>query len=401
MKHRYFHLILLLFTSVICYPQVNNFFLTGMANIANAEYTAAESAFTSSIAADTFKAKSFYYRGISRMHSGNTSGAKADFICAKDFNISDAVLMLAKVYAREGNAKDAVSFLEQYIEKNKESNSSKAVKDTSFKKIYSSEDWQNFITSYQVSPIEESMTAVTYFIKKGDYKSAHSEVDKALARNPNSDNLHALKSLIYKAEGLYSPACYEIKKSIEAEPLNTDYLELYGDYCFVLNDNATALQNYETVKTLQPEKFENYLKIARVDLRLDKPNEAILETNGYLRYFPKDTAAQFLSAKINFITKNYTNAMKQLNLLMGENPPRADWFLLRGLAYYETNTYKFAAYDLSMCLDLEPNNPDANYYLGNTQSELGNKELACYYWKRAEKAGELMAIEQINKNCSN
>ena len=84
---------------------------------------------------------------------------------------------------------------------------------------------------------------------------------------------------------------------------------------------------------------------------------------------------------------------------MENDTSNAEYFKARGLTYYQTHTYQQAAYDLSMSLDLVPDDQKANYYLGLAQHSLGNEKMACYYMNRARKYGELKAIEFLQENC--
>jgi tetratricopeptide (TPR) repeat protein len=385
----------------VCLPQDNSQFLRGVASLHKSDYLSAEDAFSKSITAAVFPVKCYYYRGIARMESGNFVGSVSDLKTACDSNYTAAFFKLAELYAGNNNADKAIFYLQLFLSKNSSHYTEKYLKDPAFKPIYSSAPWQDFISDYKPGFLEQTVEEANYFIKKHDFYSAHTLLDKALLKQPDAACLHTLKAISYMAEGLTALACQQIKKSVELDPKNAESLGLAGD-CYTLNhDYSTALGYYEKLRQLNPEDFGNYLKIARTDIALNKISEAANNTDLYLSFLPTDTTAVYLSAKIKYIEKDYTSALKQLNQLMKEHAPHADWFLLRGLVYYETGTYKYASADLSMSLDLNPGNAKANYYLGNAEFKLGNKQLACYYWKRAQSFGEFEAVEQLLNNCSN
>jgi lipoprotein NlpI len=104
--------------------------------------------------------------------------------------------------------------------------------------------------------------------------------------------------------------------------------------------------------------------------------------------------------QILYKESRYLDALKYFNKLLEDDASQAKYFFARGMTYFQTKTYKFAAYDLSMSLDLEPDNAEANLYLGITSYYIGNEELCCYYLNRAKNFGEMTAITYLQKYCN-
>ena len=108
----------------------------------------------------------------------------------------------------------------------------------------------------------------------------------------------------------------------------------------------------------------------------------------------------FLGGELAYAQGNYVDALKYFNDLLERDQSKASFFKARGLTYYQTRIYKQAGYDLSMSLDLDPDDPEVNYYKGLTENALGDTYKACYYMQRALRDDYLPAKEYLDKHCT-
>lgn len=398
MKQYLFILIFSISWQIISIGQTN-VYLKGVALIKSERFELAEKMLDTALIEDSIIDKIYLNRSISRFKQNNFSSAEVDLKKALDKDNSMAVFWLAKTYAEQQKPALALEYLEKYLISGSVPNPNKIFKDESFKKIYGSIEWQQFISNFEPNEIQSAIINAEQNCSRQNYKSAHQQIDNALAKYPASSLLHSAKAGIYEQEGNFTLARFEMKKASDMEPLNVSFLSKIGDYSFILNDYQSANNIFLKVYELQPEEFDILLKIARTSLKTNQFSDSRQMALNYLNYFPEDTSAIFLKAKADYGLKEYTSVLKSVNVLMEKNGPRAEWYLLRGMAYFETSTYKYASYDLSMSLDLNPNNTDANYFLGNCEYEQGNNSLACYYWQRALKLGDSRAFDKIHENC--
>jgi tetratricopeptide (TPR) repeat protein len=370
-----------------------------MACLAKEEFKLAENSLDSAILLNPANGKGFLNRGIARFRQLNFEGAEKDFQIALSFDYNEAFLYLAKLYAEQNKPAQSVASLNKYLEKITIANPYKVFKDESLRKIHNSNEWQDFINNFHPTQIQESIINAEQNLVKQNYFAAHQVIIDAQVHNPASAILFEYNSEIYAKEGNITLARTEIKKAVNIAPGNIEYLCKLADYDYSLGDYQSAYKNYQVVNASSPEYFIVYTKLARTCLKLKKPAESKKLSFKFLEFFPNDTSAILLNAKSDFELKDYKSTLISINSLMKKYPPHADWFLLRGMTYYETNTFNSAAYDLSMSLDLNPNNLDANYYMGLAEIEKGNKQLACYYFQRALKLGDNRAYNKIEKNC--
>jgi Flp pilus assembly protein TadD len=122
------------------------------------------------------------------------------------------------------------------------------------------------------------------------------------------------------------------------------------------------------------------------------------EISLYLKYFESEEAFHF-AGQISYASGNYFNALKYYNRLMREAKPNALYFNERGMIYYQTGAFDLASKDLSMSLDLEPENAETNLYMGLAEYYRGNTRGACYYWNRAKENGDKKAVEYLKQYC--
>jgi Tfp pilus assembly protein PilF len=391
--------IVLLFTD-ICFAQSIDSYLEGMAQLKKGNYKQAEILLSNALndTKDNY-GKIIFSRGIARFEYELYNEAIDDFKDALKMGQPEAEFWLAKSYAENDEDKASIDCLKNYITTHPEMDYKSIINTPSFRKIQATENWQKFINEIQQSDEGEATASFNYYLAKNDYLSAQAIVKKMLEKNPNSAYFHSLYAKCYELEDNYSLALYEIKQAINQNSKDAAYRMLSGIYQMKLNDFLSATTSFSEVVKLKPEEFESYILLAKADLLSKNISEAKKNITIYLHYFESDTAALFLSAKINFELNDLTTCLKQLNSLFSKYTPVSEWYLLRGLSYYQTESYKLSAYDLSMCLDLSPNNKDANYFLGNSHFKMSNTSLACYYWQRAENGGDMRSFEMLQKYC--
>ncbi len=393
-------IVILFAISTSCLAQMDDLYLKGTAEIRKGNFETAQNLLTDALKKNPADSgKILFYRGIAYFNNKQFDNSIIDFKKAFDLNIPDAAIWLAKSYAEQLQAKLSVFYIKRYLSFFPEKDYKAILTDTSFRNIQASNEWQVFVSEIIQTTEGETTASFYYFLQKNDFQSAHRELDEALLKNPTSDYFHSLKALCYEAEKNYTLALYEIKQSISANSLKSEYYFSCGNYELNLNEYNAAASSFEKVLKLKPEAFESYIKSAKAYLMAKELIKAKQKITTYLQYFNNDTAAIFLSAQIDYESNNLTSALKQLNSIFIQNIPKAEWYLLRGMIYYQSGSYNLAASDLSMSLDLTPNNKEANYYLGLCHYQQGNNQLACYYWQRAEKFGDLRSLEYLQKNC--
>ncbi|NJM14689.1 MAG: hypothetical protein HC896_04285 [Bacteroidales bacterium] len=159
-----------------------------------------------------------------------------------------------------------------------------------------------------------------------------------------------------------------------------------------------AASDISATLELDPYWFDGYIKLAAALFSAQQPQEAMQPVELYLNLFPEDTAARFLCGNIYYNAQKYLKALECFNACLVQNKAEPAYFLARGKTYMQSSTYKYAAKDFSMALDLQPS---AEGYLlkGLARQKLNEAEGACHDWRKAYQLGNKEAMGYILDNC--
>jgi len=377
--------------------QVSNTLFDAYGNFYSGNYTDAIIAFDKLIEENSsVRPVDFLYRGICENKTGAYQQALTDLRIAADKDIPEACLWIARTQVVLDNFNEAITFLGKYLQQSPEIETGVIKMDPEFKKLHTLEGWYELWQNDRNSNIQEIIDEAEYLAGKQKYREAHILIEG----NPEQQNIRLLlcNSKIYASEGNIELAINELTRGLAGSPDNLLLLKQKAAYLVILEGYSEAYTILTKVLTTVPEDFTVRYSHAEVAYYSGKLADAKNDIDLYLKYFNNEEAV-FLAGKIEYASGHYLNALRYFNRLLEKNTSSAEYFKARGLTYYYTNTMQQAAYDLSMSLDLVPDDAEANYFLGLTHDSLGNKKMACYYLNRAKKYGELRAIEYLQKNC--
>jgi len=377
--------------------QASNNLFDAYGNFYSGNYTDAIIAFDKLIKENSsVRPVDFLYRGICEYKTGRYQQALSDFRIAADKNIPEACLWIARTHVVLDNFNEAITFLGKYLQQSPEIETGEIKKDPEFKKLHTLEGWYELWQNDRNSNIQEIIDEAEYLAGKQKFGEAHLLIEG----NPEQQNIRLLlcNSKIYTSEGNVELAINELTSGLAGSPDNLLLLKQKAAYLAMLKDYSEAYTILTKVLITVPEDFTVRYSHAEVAYYSGNLADAKNDIDLYLKYFNNEEAV-FLAGKIEYASGRYLNALRYFNSLLEKNTSSAEYFKARGLTYYYTNTLQQAAYDLSMSLDLVPDDAEANYFLGLTHDSLGNKKMACYYMNRARKYGEPEAIEFLQINC--
>jgi tetratricopeptide (TPR) repeat protein len=134
-------------------------------------------------------------------------------------------------------------------------------------------------------------------------------------------------------------------------------------------NQQVALDEARTALKLNPEWEGAALFTAQV-LQRRSSDEALRFLSDYLRDHPKARDVRLNYARLLVSTKNYPEARRQFEILVGEYPQNADVGMAVALLAMQASDYDAAETQLKRVLELNYNNPDlARFYLGQVNEE--------------------------------
>lgn len=364
------------------------------------EYKAASLAYDKLIGRSSSPQPEWYFHnGRAYFMQGDLSNAQIQFDLAFSSGYSDACLWQARCYALQGDPQNAISYLNKYLNINTQTNISYIAKDTCFRQLHQSNEWfmlwQKDWGNEETSLINEA----DYHLRRKDYKRAHSHIEEILKPDKVSGSLYAFNALIYEREGNIHLALNEINYALAKQSENKDFLLQKVDYLILLDEYKDAYSILSSLLTNSPEDFDIRYQRTIIAIKSENFDDAKEDLKLLLKYSQTDDMV-FLSGQINYAMGNYIDALRSFNRLLKEDKSNASYFKARGMTYYKTRTFIQAGNDLSMSLDMDPKDPEANYYKGLSENALGDKTMACYYMNRAKKYNYLPAAAFISQNCS-
>lgn len=393
---KFFTTILSLLIATTLLSQNKAEFFNGVAAMERNEYRIAETHLSLALEKNKHTEATLYYRGITYFHLGDSKKSIEDLAGIKEFK--DAELWLAKSYINEKNYTEATIHIKNYIRLNGKDKVRKILTDIDFSPLLQTEEWHIYIEQLTFSEQENDLKDIQYHISKGNITIARSILDKYQNEDLTGE-MHFLSALVYEKEMLRELAVYEARNAIDLEPGNLEYKIMLGNLLLDTEQPKKAILIFQDIIDMQPETFVVYPKLAAAHTLQREFEEAEKQIEFYLSYFPGDEKATEQASEIYRLSGNYTEALRQINKLFNTGKVKANWYLTRGEIYFQTGSYKFSSEDLSMYLDLDPTNQRANFQLGNAHHQLRNNQLACYFWQRAYKYGNMEAFEQLQKFC--
>ena len=338
----------------------------------------------------------FLYRGICNYNLELYQEALQDFSVAAESNIYEACLWQARAYIRLRKNNQAIDCIRKFLTISGETEFGKIQNDTVFRELHNLEAWHELWQNQNTSSVQEIIAEADYLAGKQQFEEAHLLLESSIEK----DDIRVVlcNSKIYEKEGNIQLAVNELNRGLKINPDEPELMYHKALYMVTLKKYNEAYTILTELLTSAPEDFPLRLNRAEAAYKAGDLEVAKEDIELYLKYFNNEDA-RFLAGKIEYASGRYLNALRYFNSLLENNTSSAEYFRARGLTYYQTHTFQQAAYDLSMSLDLEPDDMEANYYLGLTQHSLGNNKMACYYMNRAVKYGELKAIEFLQENC--
>jgi tetratricopeptide (TPR) repeat protein len=384
--------------------------LSGYAEFQKGNLGKALDNFSNAISRNNADERLFISRGRIFMQMRDYEHAIADFNEANDIIPGIANLWLAKAYALSGDQKKAISMLKDHLSSDYRVAEDSIKKDPSFSSLHTSPEWLDLWQKEWYNEEEKAAAEIKYYLKKGSDEQALTYLDEQIAKSPLSSGMLALRGKVNLDRGNYPAAISDYTSSLNLakkgqtagagsrNPEGSLYynrgLAYLGAEKFkeALSDLNKALREF-------PEFFNGYLVRSKAYAGMKSYDMAVKDVLFYLNYFGDDQQAVFTCGNYYYLSGDYMNALKYFNINLKEDPVNGQYFKARGKTYLKTGTYKYAINDLSMALDLNPDDAETWMYLGIAKMESGDRENACSDFEKARQLGNNEVLKYVVENC--
>jgi tetratricopeptide (TPR) repeat protein len=385
--------------------------LAGCAFYKNGNSAKALESFSIAISRNNADERLFLYRGRVFLELKDYENAIKDFSEANEIIPGVGDFWLAKANALAGDAARAIANLKSHLSSDFRLPEDSIKKDRAFESLHASQDWYALWEKDWYNDQEKAGKEVGYYLKKSQPDKAISYLDEQMVRPQAGPELYALRGKVYLGQGNYASAIADYTSALNLEKkegqghlissLNPEESHYYiralaflgaGRFKDALADFNKALREF-------PENFNGYLKRAEAYAGMENYEAARKDVLFYLNYFSHDQKAIFQCGEYFYDGGDYMNALKYFNVNLKEDPVNGLYFKARGKTYLKTATYKYAMSDLSMSLDLIPEDGETWMYLGLAKIQSGNKTDGCSDLHKAQQLGNTEVLQYIIENC--
>ncbi len=311
---------------------------------------------------------------------------------------SETNFELARIFAKMGFSEESVAYLEKHFEYKNPKSYSEILAYAEFEEINTSTNWREFwsIDRYSKNALK---------LEEAIYLSSQKKINEALQILLNlkysaaREMINYRLALVYYEIANYSEALKYIQTAMEQKPKYIDAINLKLKIELVTNKNDAALLTNS--KLLEIDIFTPQHLVMQANLLLKNNNieQARDYVNEFLKYFPTNEEATHLKTIILTKDQDFRQALIKLNILIDKNPSEKDYFVQRGDIYYKLESWRFAANDYSMALDIYPKQPEVWYHYGVCQFNLNDKEKACHAWQKAANMKSRAAVKMLYNEC--
>jgi tetratricopeptide (TPR) repeat protein len=385
--------------------------LAGCAYYRSGNYAKALESFTVAISRNNADERLFLYRGRVLLGLKDYENAIRDFTEANDIIPGIGDIWLAKAHALAGESDKALAFLKSHLASEFRLPEDSIKQDPAFGDLHASQGWYSLWEQEWYNDQEKAAREVAYYVKKNQADKAVSYLDEEVSKPQATPGLFALRGKVYMKQGNYASAISDYTTALNLEKkggqglqvisLNPEDSRYYNRALAFLGAGRfkDALADFNRALKEFPENFDGYLKRAEANAGLENYDAARKDVLFYLNYFNDDQKAVFQCGEYYYDGGDFMNALKYFNINLKEDPVNAQYFKARGKTYLKTATYKYALSDLSMSLDLNPDDAEAWMYLGLAKIQNGDKTNGCSDLHKAQQLGSTEVLRYIVENC--
>ncbi len=336
-------------------------------------------------------------KGICYYEMHELEQALSELKQAKQSGLPQASLWLARTYALQQHPFNTINELQHYLQHTPQPQVKSIQKDSLFNPLHPTEAWLALWQQIPHSAEDETLNEARYQMRRNNYDNAHAILEHSMNQGLADQKLHESNAQIYLQEDNYQMALYEMNQALAIER-NPEYLKQKADYLSRLGNYSQASTVLREVLALNPYDFNTRSLLAACAYKSGQYKAAQTELEKCKKY-QTNPENELLAAQVYRAQGLYVDALRCINPVLEQDSTNNKALSVRGMLFYDTETYKRASYDLSMSLDLNPDDAETNYYMALAQWKLGRTQEACFFMKRARSYNEVEVQEWLQKNC--
>jgi tetratricopeptide (TPR) repeat protein len=221
------------------------------------DFPGAKVAYEQAAVADSKAPHGVYNLAVLADRQGQTNQALAGYVraLALQADYERAVEGTARIYVRQGNAAQAVAYVEPFARRFQRNDRLQAVLATMLieaNRIDEAEQVARNALRCDERSVPVMIALANASLRRGRYELADAILAQALAIDPTNQEIHYLNGMRHKQEGRAAPALESYRKAVEHDP---DYVEArmaLGLQYMAAGNYVPALQQFEALARLAP-----------------------------------------------------------------------------------------------------------------------------------------------------
>jgi tetratricopeptide (TPR) repeat protein len=308
-------------------------------------------------------------------------------------------LEIARTYAKQGNNSLGLSWLEKYLTQKNKKTEYDLVTDEAFSGIDKTNEWKAIWKKEWYTAAEVQSNALQSILKDENGQSVLNELDNPQSRLLPKHEYFAFQAQAYALIKQWEPALNSINQAIELQKQNEKYWEIRANIYFQVSDYTMATNDFTKALSLNPYNPALYLKRAESSRMAGNIKLATEDLAIYQQLYPEKPETIYQLGKLEAARENYPESIKYFTRLLGFNKSNPQYFIERGLTYFQIENYQSADEDFGMALDLNPTLQEAYLYKGKIKLYLLDMDGACYNFEKAKSYGNSEASKLYTHNC--
>jgi tetratricopeptide (TPR) repeat protein len=199
----------------------------------------------------------------------------------------------------------------------------------------------------------------------GKYQSALDNIQKAINIHQNFAKFYKVEGDIYKRMAKYDQALVSYENAVNQR---SNFLEVHkdmGEIYFNQENYEDAIRSFRKVLILEPKETQMYLKIAQCFIVMDELDIALNNLNDYIQYENSYSKDYYLLKGIAYYNlQRYPEVIAELKQFYSSENTNSDIFYLLGRSYYGINEYEEGLRCFNKLIQLDASNGEYYYYRG-------------------------------------
>ena len=222
--------------------------------------------------------------------------------------------------------------------------------------------------------------------REGKDQEAATMYQQAIESDPKYTKALVNLALLLAEHGQVAQGEQQLRAAIQIDPSDAGAYTALGMIQGKTGRGSEAVESFRKVVALQPDSAEAYLNlgIALVD-QYDRTG-GFKEFQEAARLAPQSPAVHYNVGRFYFETAKYEEARKELEEALRLDPTYAPALYFLALAAKQDNDLPRSTELFEKLLELQPQNPDAQFLLGQNLEHQGKSAEAVAHWKLALQA---------------